>query len=172
MIKGTVVGADVVQMNLLGGTARVRAQMMQSVRTAALIVLRRAKAHYLTGAALKVQTGNLRRSVAVDGPENKGNEITATVGTNSVYGRFWERGFAGEVSVRGHVRKMKGRSQFVALGKTKGRLDAQGVGFVRQHQRKVNQRPRPFLAPALADSRSAIRTTILRGLTQALQGGH
>ena len=53
-----------------------------------------------------------------------------------------------------------------------GRLDAQGVGFVRQHQRKVNQRPRPFLAPALADSRSAIRTTILRGLTQALQGGH
>lgn len=171
MITGRVIGADVVKSTLIAIPPRVREQMVISVQQAAMHVLRRAKSHYLTGAALKVQTGNLRRSVAVDGPSSSGNEITATVGTNSVYGRFWELGFSGSVSVKGHVRKMASRSQYLAFGKRKGKLDAQGIGFVRAHSRNVQSAPRPFLAPALADSREVIRKTILRGIATALAGG-
>ena len=179
MITGTVIGSEIVVANFHGASARVREAMKTSVGVAAAIVRRRARDHYLNGAALHVRSGNLGRSVVIDGPQVSGNEITATVGTNSVYGKFWERGFSGEVKVRGHIRKVKTRDTtgIVKIRALKTRTNikwgttSEGVGFVKAHKYQLNVQPRPFLAPALADSREAVRLTIHQGLTRAFAGG-
>ena len=71
-------------------------QIKQALSDSAELVLRRAKTHYLTGAALKVRTGRLRSSVTKmpsTGAYHIGNLFQVHVGTNVEYGRAWELGF-------------------------------------------------------------------------------
>ena len=71
-------------------------EVASALSDAAELVLTRAKTHYLTGAALRVQTGRLRSSVSKDpatGAYRAGNVMFVKVGTNVHYGRAWEFGF-------------------------------------------------------------------------------
>ena len=59
-------------------------------------VVKTAQTVYLSGAALNVRSGLLRRSVKKNpqtGAFKRGTEYYVKVGTNVSYGRFWEEGF-------------------------------------------------------------------------------
>lgn len=179
MITGKIVGAETVNAMLMGATPRIREEMVKVVKASGVELMLRVKDKYLHGPKpqhLGVKTGNLTRSIAMKGPEvTSQGDVTGIVGTNVSYGRFWELGFHGDISVRAHVRKVKARSTFARVAKpgTKrgwGReKTSEGIGYVRAHTREnVNIAPRPFLVPALRDTRAAMRANIMKGLAQAL----
>ena len=56
------------------------------------LILYRSKTYYLTGGALKVQTGRLRSSVAKSPVFKQGSTLRIVYGTNVFYGAIWERG--------------------------------------------------------------------------------
>jgi len=129
----------------------------RALSDAAELALGRAKAHYLTGAALKVQTGRLRSSVTKSPPTGairQGNDYLVQVGTNVEYGRFWEYGYHGKVQVKMHERIMK--KAFGRDLKTPKRVT------VSAHTRHVDQDPRPWLAPAFRDEKSNIRRILAK----------
>ena len=146
MIVGEVLGAGKVVADLQQSADQAPAVVFRTVQSLGLELLAKVKADKLTGQVLKVQTGRLRRSTN-EKTVVEGSSITSTVGTNVVYGRFWELGFSGDVNVRAHVRKTAKGAQ----------------AMVRAHQRRVNQPARPFLKPALEE----MRARVLQQLTQA-----
>ena len=146
MITGQVLGAGKVVADLNAVASGAPERVFRTVQSLGLELLAKVKGDKLTGQVLKVQTGRLRRSVN-EKTTVSGAAVTSTVGTNVVYGRFWELGFSGDVNVRAHVRKTAKGAQ----------------AMVRAHQRRVNQPARPFLKPALEE----MRARVLQQLTQA-----
>lgn len=152
MIVATVTGAAEVERSLsvLAEDARVRVR--ETVQGLGLEVLRLVKEDFLTGRALHVRSGRLRRSVNERTTESAG-EIASSVGTNVAYARVWELGFSGTESVRAHTRRI-GKTGIVAQ--------------VRAFQREVNVAARPFLAPALEEMRprvvAELRKAVGRGI--------
>lgn len=144
-IKAEVLGAERVSLNFNGAADRLPAVMRGTVQELGLELLEKVKAQKLTGQVLRVKTGRLRRSISM---KMSGNAYfsTASVGTNVVYGRFWELGFNGTESVRAHTRHTS-------------KADV----LVRAHTRRVNLAARPFLQPALAE----MRARVLERLTAA-----
>lgn len=114
----------------------IRSRIVAAMRAVGIDLVRRVRRDYLTGRALRVQTGRLRNSINAR-TEDSGSAIVTTVGTPVVYGRVWELGFEGTVGVRLHMR----------------RVSEKAVTKVRAHQRRIRLAPRPFLRPALEDAR-------------------
>lgn len=69
------------------------ARIARALSDTAEFVLTTTKVVYLTGKALRVQTGRLRSSVTKSRVIQVGHEMYINVGSNVVYGRFWELGF-------------------------------------------------------------------------------
>jgi phage gpG-like protein len=141
-VKAEVTGATAVAGRLEGAEARILAMLARTVTRLGIELQRHVKADYLTGQALHVRSGRLRRGVnekTVVG----GTLVTATVGDNVSYARVHELGFQGSEEVKAHVRKT-----------------AHGVAQVRAFTRQANIPARPFLAPALADMREKILSKI------------
>ena len=108
---------------------------------------------------LRWQTGHLRRSVAAspDVEAKSDKEAWATFGTSVPYGVKFEQGYEGSESVAAHTRRVKTRSLFGHEGSKRGKA-AQGVAFVRAHQRYVTVEARRYLGRTLeADSATADR---------------
>ncbi len=156
MIIAEVVGAERVVANLRYAPNKIRQQMKDAIDFLGMSILRGVQAR-LKGVALNVRTGNLRRSINYRFTEGSMGTMTGSVGTNLVYGRFWEKGFRGVVNVKAFTRKVQGRSTF--NGKKKM---SQGIGFVRAHTRNVSQNPRPFLLPELEAQRAEIKRRLLK----------
>lgn len=168
-ITATIVGAEQVQAWLGGSGTKAHAALKEEVDRLGMKLLRRVKANRLTGQSLKVQTGRLRRSINYRFEET-GDTMKGSVGTNVVYGAFWELGPKKTiVSVRAHVRRMEARSTYLLkkAGAKAGKLAAQGVQFVSAHQRTVKVQARPFLKPEL----DSMRAEIKQRLTAAALGG-
>jgi phage virion morphogenesis protein len=84
----------------------------------------------------------------------------ASVGTNMIYGNVHQFGFDGDVAVRAHVRRVRGRDvwgQGEGRGRRKQQLMASGVGFVRAHTRRMRIPPRPFLGMSGDDATEIIQ---------------
>lgn len=162
MITATVVGAEAVERRFLVGMNHVRERLQREIRFLGLKLLRGVKQNRLTGQSLNVRTGRLRRSINLKVVED-GDSIIGSVGTNVVYGRFWEQGFQGIENIRAHIRKMERRSTYNVKATKTGKHNqaSQGIAFVRAHQRKVDQKPRPFLVPELEAMRDEIRQRIM-----------
>ena len=108
------------------------------------LVLRRAKSHYLTGAALHVQTGRLRSSVAkrpTTGAKKVGKSFEVDVGTNVWYGRAWELGYFPEMVF--HRTSKKGKKFEV-------------------HMPERRVKPRKWLEPAIKDNISNIERILTK----------
>lgn len=129
----------------------------------------RAKEPYLSGLALRVRTGHLRRSVT-SGAAIEGDKVTGWIGTNVVYGRFWELGFTGIEQVKAHARRIKTRDLWSGEGKGK-RQAASGLAFVRAHARHVSIKPRPFLRPAILDRLGIIAVKMGEEIERAFSAG-
>jgi phage gpG-like protein len=147
-VTSTVTGAAEVQARFetLAGTARPR--FLSVVQRLGLLLLRKVKEEKLSGQVLNVRTGRLRRSIHEETTDS-GEVIQSTVGTPVVYGRAWELGFEGMVSVRAHVR-----------------TTAHGIAQVRTSMRTVRMTARPFLQPALVEMRPQVLAEL-----QAAAGG-
>ena len=151
MITLEVLGVDEVRERFIGAGERIRAELRETVQTLGIQLQGKVKADYLSGGALGVVTGRLRRSVT-ERTEASGDSVTSTVGTNLSYGRFWELGFQGVEQVRAHLRRMVGG----------------GEAQVRAHSRNVNQAARPFLRPALDDMRATISAELNAAAARAV----
>lgn len=140
---------------------RIPQQLHQSILRAvtrlAIEIQGYVKTDKLSGQALHVRTGTLRRSInfkVVDTPVR----IGATVGTNVEYAAAHEYGFQGPVTVKAHLRQMS-----MAFGKPVANPREIAVrSFVRQ----VNLPERSFLRSALQD----FEPRILSDLREAATG--
>ena len=134
-------------------------RIYRALINSAELVVRRAQSYYLTGAALKVQTGRLRSSVGRLPTGNRPYEDRGAywvlVGTNVWYGKFWELGYKGTVSVKRHTRKI---SQ--AFGHPIS--DGSKIITVRKHQRRLDIKPRKWLEPSIEDNISKIESLLTK----------
>jgi len=131
--------------------------LFKGMKQAMPAVESQAKSPYLTGKALNVQTGHLRRSVATR-VNISGDKVTGSIGTNVSYGRFWELGYSGPMNVRAHSRTI--RQAF-------GRAISPRAVSVRAHTRQVDQKPRPFLRPAIEDKLEQVHRILANTIEEA-----
>jgi phage gpG-like protein len=128
-----------------------RTRIANALSDAAEVAITKSKSHYLTGAALKVQTGRLRSSVTKDptsGATVSGDSYGVKIGTNVVYGRVWELG--GAFKIPAHTR---------IITKVFGRDVAPTPVHVRAYVRNV--KARPFLRPAIRDSLTVMKRMLV-----------
>lgn len=136
----------------------IQRRVASTIQGLGLELANRVKATKLSGQVLNVRTGRLRASIVSHFIE-QGPVAFAVVGTNVIYGGYWERGFHGMQQVRQHTRRVVGRD----LLHGRERI-ASGLGFVRAHTRVVNVAARPFLAPSLAEMQTEARQKIAAAL--------
>jgi phage gpG-like protein len=141
-IRGEIKGDREVVADLRRFNAAARGEIQKGIGRVALKLLTRVKAQKLTGQALNVRTGRLRRSIT-QRIEASADEISGIVGTNVDYAAVHEYGFKGTVSVKQHLRLVK-----EAFGRP---LKYPVWSTVRAHSANVNMPERSFLRSALAD---------------------
>lgn len=140
---------------------------------------------------LGIVTGRLFRSITTS-VDVAPTEVVGVIGTNVPYARRHELGFRGTERVRAHTRVLGaiGGGKAVDLRQRRGEIRDQSgqlvgykrsnktvagqlknatvvVQFVKAHTRQANTSARPFLSPALRDSREQILTRINREITAA-----
>ena len=172
-LTATLVGAESVRVSLQTEPERIQARVRRAIERSTKDVQRRT-IEYLQGPRpehLGRKTSHLARSIN-ERVEEVGWEVTGRIGTNLEYGRFWELGFHGVEQVRAFERitrfATKG-GKFVegklghgmrVFAKKRAKNAAEQRGMVRAHERSVDQNPRPFLRPALADYATSINLRI------------
>ena len=91
MLNGTVAGGQQVAGKLKGVAGSTRGAIRKTVGRLTLELLVKVKQEKLSGQALNVRTGRLRRSIT-QRITSTDSEISAIVGTNVEYGKFHEMG--------------------------------------------------------------------------------
>lgn len=145
-IKATVVGAETVVARLKGASAGALKTVRAKVERLGIELQRKVKEQFLSGQALHVRTGRLRRSIN-ERTDVDGQSVTSSVGTNVSYGAMQELGFHGEQVVREHLRRAQS-----------------GMARVRAHVRHMNLTARPFLEPALHEMRPRVLAELSQGV--------
>lgn len=142
MITGEIKGDREVVADLRRFDAAARGEIQKGIGRIALKLLVRVKAQKLSGQALNVRTGRLRRSIT-QRIEASADEISGIVGTNVDYAAVHEYGFKGAVSVKQHLRLVK-----EAFGRP---LKSPVWSTVRSHSRDVEYPEHSFLRSALKE---------------------
>lgn len=152
VIEASVVGSAQVAAKLRAFPDRVAERLATVMRRLGIQLQKNVKRDKLSGTVLKNRTGNLRRSIA-ERLERTDDAVTARVGIFAGptihYGRAHEFGFAGPVTVRAHLRAIKGKAH-----------------LVRAHTRNVTLPERSFLRSALREMAPAVLKAI-EGATAA-----
>lgn len=91
MIRGSITGGQETAKKLLGVKNHVREAVRKSVARLTLDLLRKVKSDKLSGQALNVRTGRLRRSIT-QRVVSTSTSVAGTVGTNVGYAKFHEFG--------------------------------------------------------------------------------
>lgn len=154
MIDVTVPNTERLEVDLNLTRARLLADLKREITRAAIDVQAEVKANKLTGQALNVRSGRLRRSINYRTKETS-TGVEATVGTNVEYARVHEFGFRGTVSVKDHMRKSKNGMR----------------SMVRSHLRRVDLPERSFLRSTLREMRGEIESRIAQAIGQAIAKG-
>jgi Bacteriophage HK97-gp10, putative tail-component len=138
---------DAINLGLLRGITRLGIELQSDVQQ-----------DKLSGQVLRSRTGLLRSSIDLR-VDQSGGAITASVFSNSRYAGVQEYGFAGTVSVRASLRRI--REAF-------GRPIAEKTISVRAHDRRMDLPERSFLRSALEDMTPAIRDGVEAALAEAV----
>jgi hypothetical protein len=112
----------------------------------------------LSGQALRSRSGSLRSSIDLEVGQ-RGSAVTASVSTDSRYAAAQEYGFAGTVSVRASLRRI--REAF-------GRPIAERAIDVRAYDRRMDLSEHSFLRSALQEMTPAIHDGIEAVLAEAV----
>jgi hypothetical protein len=119
-------------------------------------ILARTKAHYLTGGALKVRTGRLRKSITAT-TMRSGSAYEARFYIGTQYGWLWE--FGGRIPAYKVEPKDKKALSWVSGGKR---------FFSKGHMMPArNVAARPFLRPAYEDLKGQIRDFTIAKMREA-----
>lgn len=145
-IRGEIKGDREVVADLRRFDAAARGEIQKGIGRIVLKLLVRVKSQKLSGQALNVRTGRLRRSIT-QRIESSASEISGIVGTNVDYAAIHEYGFKGAVTVKQHLRLVK-----QAFGRP---LKSPVWSMVGTHTKNVSLPERSFLRSALADLRSS-----------------
>ncbi len=145
----------------LGPDAHLR--IVKAMRTVMLRLQAFVKSGKLTGQALHVRTGALRRSIG-ERVEDTGAEVAGKVGIFSgptlPYGRAHEFGFSGTVTVSEHLRQVK---------QAFGRPITPVTATVRSHTRRMHLPERSFLRSALQEFGPAVEQALAVALREAVE---
>ncbi len=101
MADKSVTGDREVIADLRRFDAAARGELQKGIGRIALKLLTRVKAQKLSGQALNVRTGRLRRSIT-QRVEASADEINGIVGTNVEYGKFHEYGRSVKAELKQH----------------------------------------------------------------------
>lgn len=136
-IGGEVVGVENVAANLQGAPERTLTALRDEIRILTNTLFVSVRDEYLTGRALKVQTGKARASVKHSIRTGR-YSITGSVWSDYYILRFWEHGF-----------KVKERN----IESGKGPMSWTGAEHptMSVHQAAREEAKRPSLAPALSE---------------------
>jgi hypothetical protein len=152
MIKGELVGGDalIIAMRNRGEVAR---DAIGRAVVRLTIQLQRDVKGKLTDNVLRVRSGTLRRSINQKVSGEGSTIVKGEVGTNVVYGRFWEFGFEGTQAVKAHLRTVK---------KAFGRDITPTTFEMPAHTRNVHAAPHSFLRSALDELQPTIKAELTR----------
>ena len=145
-IGGNVTGDREVVADLRRFDAAASGEIQNGIVRITLKLLSKVKAQKLSGQALNVRTGRLRRSITqrIDASDS---EISGIVGTNVEYAAIHEYGFKGSVTIKQHLRLVK-----QAFGRP---LKSPVWATVGAHSKNVNLPARSFLRSALAELKNS-----------------
>lgn len=151
MIKAWLVGGEEVVAKFNAMSPAIANSLQKTVGRLTLELLREVKGNKLSGQALNVKTGRLRRSIN-QRVEANGSKVAGYVGTNVQYAAYQEYGFKGSQNVRAHLRMMT-----QAFGKT---IKNPHKVMVSAHSRQVNHLDHSFLRSALNDMTDQIQSSM------------
>ena len=163
MITIHILGTEQVVSTLLAITPKLRTTLKQAMQKSLVTLLRLVKEDYLSGRALHVRTGRLRRSVHSDLQEGPSG-LVGLVGTNVNYGKFHEYGTE---TVRARLAKLKAgaRQQLLFGGGVRGAL-AQAKATAGSGEFS----PHAFLRPALKKLEPEIRQNFEDAIRRGIDG--
>jgi phage gpG-like protein len=166
MISAEITGAKRMTAFLDGIPPRVQEILRAEVNRQGLALLRAVKENFLTGQALNVRTGTLRRSINLKVETPAEGEVVGSVGTNLVYARIHELGG----QTKPHV--ITPRAGKVLCFTRAGRAASKSEGnlaFARIVNHPGSKIPaRPFLKPALIERTPEIREGLAQAIKRAL----
>lgn len=148
------VKADTLMARLDSAPAEIRRAMLVAVTKLSIDVQRSVKQDKLSGQALHVRSGTLRRSINRE-VFDRDDGVFAVVGTNVVYAHPHEYGFQGVVNVRAHVRRSREQMRM-----KKSNVKPVGNIVVRAHQMRMNIAERSFLRSTLKDFTPVIKNDL------------
>ena len=157
MITAYLVGDEQLLERLRTMPDAINSGLLREITRLGIELQRDAQLDKLNGQVLRSRTGSLKSSVDL-GVDQSGGAITASVFTDSRYAGVQEYGFAGTVSVRASLRRI--REAF-------GRPIAEKTISVRAYDRQMDLPERSFLRSALEDMTSAIRDGVEAALSEA-----
>ena len=149
-LRATLIGGEEVVHKLGETSGKVRKALHAAIERLSIRLMVSVKRDRLSGQALNVRTGRLRRSITQTVTDD-GNRVTGYVGTVVEYAPIHEYGFKGAMNIRAHMRSSKNGKSF----------------SVRAHTKNVTLPERSFMRTALADMKSEIGTKINEALAQA-----
>lgn len=112
----------------------------------------------LSGQILGVRSGALRSSIDLQ-IDQSGDEVSATVSSDSAYAQVHEYGFSGTVDVRASLRR---------ITQAFGHSISEKAINVRSYRRRMDLPERSFLRSALEDMEPQVRDEVAAALLEAL----
>jgi phage gpG-like protein len=177
-IRVTEKNVDGVLENLKTTEDRVRGALAVGLSRGLQITAGVAQVNYLSGPRpekLQSKTARLYNSIVTE-VDVSNNEITGRIGSNLPYAGYHEFGFHGVEIVGAHTRvthRVNGIGQVLRGGKKlarKQKAGFAGVTFVKQYKREVDYAGRPFLRPALEQTKAQIAESINTELKKISNG--
>jgi hypothetical protein len=158
VITAYLVGDQQVLERLRALPDAVNSGLLRAITQLGIELQRNVQQDKLSGQVLRSRTGSLRSSIDLL-VDQSGGAITASVFSDSRYAGVQEYGFAGTVSVRASLRRI--REAF-------GRPIAEKTINVRAYDRRMDLPERSFLRSALEEMGPAIREGVEAALAEAV----
>ena len=158
MITAYLVGDEQLLERLRGLPDAINSELLRGITQLGIELQRAVQQDKLSGQVLRSRTGSLKSSIDLR-VDQSGGAIAASVFTDSRYAGVQEYGFAGTVSVRASLRRI--REAF-------GRPIAEKTISVRAYDRRMDLPERSFLRSALEDMMPAIREGVEAALAETV----
>lgn len=158
MIAAYLVGDDQALERLRALPEAVSSRLLRAITQLGIELQRNVEQDKLSGQVLQSRTGSLKSSIDFR-VDQSGGAFAASVFSTSRYAAVQEYGFAGTVSVRASLRRI--REAF-------GRPIAEKTISVRAYDRRMNLPERSFLRSALEDIAPVIRDEVEAALSEAV----
>lgn len=157
--------AEALLARMSGASDRLHTAMRREVDRLSIRVQSSVKEDKLTGQALHVRSGTLRRSINRK-VEDTPSSVIATVGTNVAYARAHEYGFDGDVTVRSYTRR---NVRQMAVKRRDRVSSSEGTVQVQSYTRHMHLPERSFLRSTLREYTPEIRQSLRTAALEAIR---